>query len=239
MKPFAAALLLAAQLPAACSSTLFLTIDTGNMEPAEQIAAILRKHQVKATFFLADEKTKRGDTTLDLAWAPFWRSLVADGHKFGSHTWRHFYFRRDLPNGRVAYVPFKGGEPDSLDQTGVCEELRRVDRRFHEMTGRHLDPLWRAPGGKTTPGVLRMAQACGFRHVGWTPHGFLGDELSSQAFPNRRLLERSLRSIGKNEILVMHLGIWSRRDAYWPMLDPLLTGLKKKGYCFAPLPSDR
>ncbi len=60
------------------AATVYLTIDTGNMEPAEQIAAILRKHQVKATFFLADEKTKRGDTSLDPAWAPFWRALAAD-----------------------------------------------------------------------------------------------------------------------------------------------------------------
>jgi pimeloyl-ACP methyl ester carboxylesterase len=27
-------------------------------------------------------------------------------------------------------------------------------------------PLWRAPGGITTPNALRMAEACGFRHQG-------------------------------------------------------------------------
>ena len=43
-----------------CTGTVYLTIDTGHMEPAEEIAAILKKHDVKATFFLANEKTKRG-----------------------------------------------------------------------------------------------------------------------------------------------------------------------------------
>ncbi|MFN7221749.1 MAG: polysaccharide deacetylase family protein, partial [Burkholderiales bacterium] len=52
-----------------CAKTVYLTIDTGNMAPAEQMAAILRKHSVKATFFLANEKTVRGDTSLDPAWA--------------------------------------------------------------------------------------------------------------------------------------------------------------------------
>ena len=217
------------------AATVYLTIDTGNMEPAEQIAAILRKHQVKATFFLADEKTKRGDTSLDPAWAPFWRALAADGHKFGSHTWKHSYFRRDLPNGKVAYVA-KAGLTEQLDQAGLCAELRRVDQRFHAMTDRHLDPLWRAPGGRTTTRTLEFAKRCGFRHVGWTPHGFLGDELPSQTHPNRRLLADSLRNIKDGEILLLHLGIWSRQDPYWPMLDPLIDGLKKRGFQFALLP---
>ena len=38
------------------------------------------------------------------------------------------------------------------------------------------------------------------------------------------------------EILLLHLGIWSRQDPYWPMLDPLIAGLKKRGFQFALLP---
>ena len=88
-------LVLLAALPAAaapCAGTVYLTFDTGNMEPAEAIAGILDKHQVKATFFLANEKTKRGDMSLDPSWAPYWKRLVQAGHAFGSHTWRHWYF---------------------------------------------------------------------------------------------------------------------------------------------------
>jgi len=33
-----------------------------------------------------------------------------------------------------------------------------------------------------------------------------------------------------------HLGIWSRSDAYAPMLDPLIAGLKASGFCFELLP---
>jgi hypothetical protein len=32
-----------------------------------------------------------------------------------------------------------------------------------------------------------------------------------------------------------HLGIWSRKDPFAPMLDPLIAGLRKKGLCFATL----
>jgi hypothetical protein len=37
------------------------------------------------------------------------------------------------------------------------------------------------------------------------------------------------------DIMMAHLGIWSRKDPYWPMLDPLIAQLKAKGFCFATL----
>ena len=46
------------QTPSACKATVYLTIDTGHMGPAEAMAAILKKHNVNATFFLANEKTE-------------------------------------------------------------------------------------------------------------------------------------------------------------------------------------
>src|SRR5580698_8488991 len=103
---FEAALFLAAATTTAppCKGTLYLTIDTGSMSQADRIASILNKYSVKATFLLANEKTVRGDYTLDDGWAPYWKARFAEGHKFGSHTWRHGYFRADLPNGRVRYV---------------------------------------------------------------------------------------------------------------------------------------
>ena len=75
---------LSAQTKASCAGTLYLTIDTGTMKPAEEIAAVLRKHQVKATIFLSNEKTFRNDTGLDPSWTGFWKSMAADGHVFGS-----------------------------------------------------------------------------------------------------------------------------------------------------------
>lgn len=230
MLPAASLVLLFAA--ADCKGTLYLTIDTGSMKPAEEIASILRKHNVKATVFIANEKTWNGDNALDPAYAKFWKTFAADGHVFGTHTWRHWYFRSDVGTDQVAYIS-NTGKRETLDQKQVCEELRKPARAFEQITGVKMAPLWRAPGGRTTPRVLEYASACGYRHIGWTPNGFLGDELSSEKFPNRVLLAKSLRTIRDGDILLLHLGIRFRKDPYWPMLDPLLTGLKQKGYCFA------
>ena len=98
-----------------------------------------------------------------------------------------------------------------------------------------LDPLWRAPGGRTTPNAIAWARDCGYRHVHWAQAGFLGDELPSDRYPNDLLLRRALRDIRDGDILMMHLGIRSRKDPFAPMLDPLIAGLKERGLCFATL----
>jgi peptidoglycan/xylan/chitin deacetylase (PgdA/CDA1 family) len=117
----------------------------------------------------------------------------------------------------------------------VVGELKRVDDAFFVMTGRHVDPLWTAPGGRTTARVLTFARACGYRHVQWTSAGFLGDELPSEQYPNQKLLDKALRSIRAGDILVMHLGLWSRQEPFHLVLEPLITGLQAKGLCFATL----
>lgn len=222
--------------PATCKGTLFLTLDTGNMRHAEAIAEILGKHQIKATFFVAQERTVRGDQALDPAWGDYWRARVAEGHAFGSHTWHHGSFRQDGPDGRVAYR-LMDGRIVRLDAAEVCTELKAPDARFEALTGRPLDPLWRAPGGRTTPLTLQAARACGYHHVHWSTAGFLGDELPSQTHPNSMLLERALKQVRDGDILMAHLGIWSRKDPFAPMLDPLIAGLKSRGFCFARLPT--
>jgi peptidoglycan/xylan/chitin deacetylase (PgdA/CDA1 family) len=71
-----------------CSQWVYLTFDTGNMSVAEDVANTLRKHQIKASFFLANEKTKRGDFSLDSSWKNYWSQLKKDGHAFGNHMFR-------------------------------------------------------------------------------------------------------------------------------------------------------
>jgi len=223
----------------ACRGTIYLTFDTGSQSQAELVAQTLRRHHARATFFLANEKTVNGDFSLDSSWAPYWKALRGDGHAFGSHTFDHVYALRDLPGGRLEVRPQFGSQAGrKLIWTGAryCDELRRVDQRFQELTGAALDPFWRAPGGKLTTTAQAAAQACGYAHVGWSPAGFSGDELSSERVSNAVLLRRALDGLRDGDIFMAHLGIWSRKDPWAPaVLEPLLTGLEQKGFCFATL----
>jgi peptidoglycan-N-acetylmuramic acid deacetylase len=239
----AAAVLLAgtpaAHASAACAQPIYLTFDTGHMGVAPLVAEVLQRHQVQVTFFLADEKTLDNGTSLDDRWAPWWRARTAEGHAFGSHTFDHAYWVADLPDGGFRVKPSQGprtGQAQDWSAARYCEELQRPAQRFHAMTGQVMAKLFRAPGGKTSPALLKAAAACGYRHVPWSPAGFLGDELPSERHPNAQLLKRALRDVRAGDILLAHLGIWSRQDPWAPaVLEPLILGLKAKGHCFATL----
>jgi peptidoglycan/xylan/chitin deacetylase (PgdA/CDA1 family) len=221
---------------AECSGTVYLTFDTGNMAQAEAIAGILKQEQVRATFFLANEKTFRGDHALDDSWRDYWRARAAEGHAFGNHTWRHIYARQDLANGQLlARVNYDGPEI-RLNEQAYCAELKQVDERFFALTGSRLSGLWRAPGGHTTKQAIRWAANCGYPlHVHWDAAGFLGDELDSKRYPNAALLKQALARIQPGTTTMMHLGIWSRKEPLAPILAPLIQGLKARRLCFAPL----
>ena len=117
-----------------------------------------------------------------------------------------------------------------------CAEIARSSQRLQELTGQKPLPLFRAPGGKTSAQLLQAARACGYAHVGWAPAGFLGDELPSERYSNALLLQRALERIRSGDILLAHLGIWSRKDPWAPaVLEPLIEGLKARGFCFRTL----
>ncbi len=243
---FVAALLCAAACPAvlsqpACTQPVYLTFDTGHMEVAPLVAAVLQRQQVKVTFFAANEKTKEGDGSLGEHWAGWWKARAAEGHEFASHTWDHTYWRADLPGDPPRFrVRASAGPAAGQDRhwtaAEYCAEIAKAANRLQVLTGRKPLPLFRAPGGKTSPRFLAATQACGWRHVGWAPAGFLGDELASESVSNQQLLAKALRDIRTGDILLAHLGIWSRKDPWAPaVLEPLLAGLKARGFCFATL----
>ena len=243
--PLIGATLWAGSLPLAaapCKKPVYLTFDTGHMEVAPLIAEVLARQQVQVTFFAAHEKTRQGDGTLGQHWAPWWQARVAEGHVFASHTWDHAYWRADVQEGGVQKFHIRpsagaqAGQNLTWTAQDYCNNLRQAAQRLQAMTGQAPLPLFRAPGGKTSPRLIEAARQCGFAHVGWADAGFLGDELPSSTYPNAQLLKQSLQRIRSGDILMAHLGIWSRQDPWAPaVLEPLIVGLKARGLCFATL----
>ena len=225
---------------AQCKKTVYLSFDTGNMSVAQTVADILNRQNIKATFFLANEKTNRGDFALDDSWKSYWQDRVREGHHFGSHTFDHLYFVKDSPGTEIFAKPQFGSQAGVIslyNEATYCREIRRVDDRFRQLTGTNLQKIWRAPGGKISPRSIKMGSQCGYQHIGWSPAGFLGDELSSQTHPNQRLVDKATSNIQDGDITMAHLGIWSRKDPWAPaVLEQLIIKLKNRGFCFATLP---
>lgn len=228
-----------------CSKPVYLTFDTGHMGIAPFVAQVLQKHKVPVTFFAANEPTQEGGSSLSDVWAPWWKARADEGHMLASHTYDHMYWVadiRDKTTGRVTHFkvrPSAGGKANQsfvVSAAEYCEEISKAARRLEEMTGHKTLPLYRAPGGKTSPALIAAAEQSGYKHVGWASAGFLGDELPSEKFSNDRLLAQALKNIRSGDILLAHLGIWSRKDPWAPAaLEPLIEGLLKQGFCFQTL----
>ena len=233
--------------PVACHKPVYLTFDTGHMGVAPLVAEVLKRQQVRVTFFAANEPTQEGDGSLGEHWASWWRERALEGHDFASHTYDHVYWRADLAPVNSTALRFQmkpsagpqAGKVMELSEAEYCEQLARSNRRLEAITGVPALPLFRAPGGKTSSALLEAARRCptpqgaGYEHVAWAAAGFLGDELPSRPYPNSMLLKKALHSIRTGDILMAHLGIWSRQDPWAPaVLEPLIVGLKAQGFCF-------
>ena len=224
-----------------CSKPVYLTFDTGHMGIAQLVADVLKRQDVRVTFFAAAERTETGGDSLDSQWAPWWKARAAEGHEFASHTYDHAYWRGDLKGiePRFRIKPTAGafaGREFTWDAKQYCENITKAADRLAFVTGKKPLPLFRAPGGKTSPKLLQVAKGCGYEYVGWAPAGFLGDELPSEKYSNEKLLQQALDTIQPGDILLAHLGIWSRKDPWAPAdLEPLIVGLKAKGFCFETL----
>lgn len=62
---FTALLGLAASAQAQCTQPVYITIDTGHMGVATLFSEVLQRQKIRATFFIANEKTLTGGSSLD------------------------------------------------------------------------------------------------------------------------------------------------------------------------------
>lgn len=122
---------------------IYLTFDcgyeNGNTEP---ILAALKKHNVKATFFVTGAFL---ESAPDMA-----KRIAEEGHTAGNHTYNH---------------------PDMAaiaDLESFQKELDDVSDLFYEITGTELSPYYRPPQGKCNVENLKMAQELGYATIFWS-----------------------------------------------------------------------
>ena len=122
---------------------LYLTFDAGfENGSTEKILDALKKHNVKAVFFLVGNYF---ETQPDLV-----RRMVEEGHTVGNHTYSH---------------------PDMSaigDEASFRAELEKTEALYQEITGTAKPKLYRPPQGKFCESNLKMAQKLGYKTVFWS-----------------------------------------------------------------------
>ena len=124
-------------------NTIYLTFDcgyeNGNTEP---ILDALKKHDVKATFFVVGNFL---ETSPEIV-----KRMIAEGHTVGNHTYHH------LDMSSIS----------SMD--AFKKETQDVENLFEQITGTPITKFYRPPHGKNNIENLKMAQELGYHTFFWS-----------------------------------------------------------------------
>lgn len=122
---------------------IYLTFDCGyenGNTPA--ILEALKKHNVKATFFVVGHYLESAPELV--------KQMVAEGHTVGNHTYHH------LDMSAIS------------SQDKFRSEMEDVSKLFKEVTGTEMAMYYRPPQGKYSKENLKMAKDMGYRTFFWS-----------------------------------------------------------------------
>jgi peptidoglycan-N-acetylglucosamine deacetylase len=117
-----------------------LTFDDGPNPPyTTEILDILKKNNIKSTFFVIGQNAK--------VYPEYLKRIVAEGHAIGNHTWHHWYHH--------------------MSPQVAAYEIDNTNKVIQDVTGVKTN-LFRPPGGHLTNGLASYAKNQKFGVIMWS-----------------------------------------------------------------------
>ncbi len=156
---------------------IYLTFDAGYENGnVEKILDILKKHNVKAAFFVLENLIKRNTELVC--------RMADEGHLVCNHTASH-------KNMSLVY------EREAFER-----ELRNLEKVYTEHTGKELDKFYRPPEGSFNEQNLAFADEMGYKTVFWS---FAYADWDNGKQPEReRAINKIMSHIHNGEIMLLH-----------------------------------
>jgi len=156
---------------------LCLTFDAGYENGCtEQILDILKKHEVKAAFFLVGNYIEKN--------ADLVRRMAAEGHTVGNHTLHH---------------------PDMSaisDPASFRSELQGLEDLYEKTVGKPLPKYYRPPQGTFSEENLKQAKALGYKTIFWSL-AYVDWNNNSQPDP-KESIEKLCTRIHPGAVVLLH-----------------------------------
>lgn len=185
-----------------------LTFDDGPIaEKTDKVLAVLKKHNVKATFFLIGQNVEN---------LPALAQQIQDaGHLLGNHTFSHIENKGSdgIEHGLVG-----------LPEEQVREELDKTNKAVYAATGSTLK-YFRPTYGEYDGQVIRLAKELGLTAIHWSidPMDWDSDRVNSDSIVNT--LRHEVRN---GSIVLLH----DHGNSTVQALDIAIPELKQKGFQF-------
>ena len=122
---------------------IYLTFDAGYENGCtEKILDTLKKHDVKAAFFLVGNYIEKN--------ADLVRRMVDEGHIVANHTMHHYNMSK------------------ISDKVSFAKELQDLEALFQSVTGKKMPKYYRPPQGKFSTDNLACAKELGYKTIFWS-----------------------------------------------------------------------
>ncbi len=123
-----------------------LTFDDGPSEPqTSKVLDALKRHNVKATFFVIGENISGNEEVL--------KRMIEDGHSIGSHSYSHHF-----------WIDIWGRKKLRVDIEKSLQEIKNC-------TGQDVK-LFRPPYGVTTPNFAYVLKELNLKSIGWNVRSY-------------------------------------------------------------------
>jgi peptidoglycan/xylan/chitin deacetylase (PgdA/CDA1 family) len=179
------------QVPATYRKNVALTFDDGPSRYTPMILDVLKKHRVKATFFVTGKAVTKNPALA--------KRIVAEGHVLGNHSYSH---PQDVA-GSVPRIAFT-----RMSRTAQASQLDRTNAAIKKSTGK-LPCFFRGPGGSHMGATTKtLARNRGMSVVHWTQSS--GDWASGAKTENkakqRDIIRRSTSPLHAHALVLFHDG---------------------------------
>jgi peptidoglycan/xylan/chitin deacetylase (PgdA/CDA1 family) len=135
-----------------------LTFDDGPSENTNSVLDILKKYNIKATFFLIGSKVEANQEVL--------KRLVEEGHQVGNHTYHH--------SKSTGFYPVKKLEHELVSTRAVVKRYVGLNMK-----------LYRPPFGVTTPNLAKVVSQLRLNVIGWSVRSFDTTRQSAESIIQR------------------------------------------------------
>lgn len=154
---------------------LYLTFDEGYENGyTEKILDILKKHEVKAAFFVVKPYITSNENII--------KRMVDEGHLVCNHTVHH------------------PSMPSIKDESKFIEELSGVEKAFEEVTGKTMPKYFRPPMGKYSELSLQYTANYGYKTIFWS---FAYDDWKANKQPNEDYAKTKILSRTHNGAIIL------------------------------------
>lgn len=195
--------------------TVYLTFDDGPSENTPEILEILKKHGVKATFFVTG---KEGDKAKE-----WYKQIVAEGHTLGMHSYSHKY--------STIYESVENFSADFTKLYQLLEDTTGVKCQFY-----------RFPGGSSNQvsntDINEFIDYLGEQGMTYYDWNVVCGDATSQIYTTDELVQNVMQDVVKYKYSVVLMHDAAEKDTTVEALEEILQKLEKMDADILPITAD-